>query len=318
MRKIILDCDTGSDDAAAILLSSSSERLNLLGVTAVMGNLPLEFTYQNARELIGYLGTDTPVLKGEGNPLIRKLWVGSEENHPLPIPQEPRVLSTPRHVDAVEWLRQTLEESDEKVTLVPLAPMTNLAKLFLFYPDLVEEKVEEIVCMGGGYMFGNSTPAAELNIYADPEAAQVVFSFGKPIVMCGLDVCHRAYITEEEADKYFSDIDNKAGKVFYGICKQSYEWMKRDDIPEQYRLWDKKGAIVYDTVPIVYLLNPDIFETIAANINVECSSDTCDGMTVCETSSWHDSTPKIHKVVLDLDRIAYLETMRDALLQFQG
>ena len=255
--KVILDCDTGHDDAAAITLCLASPEIDLLGVTTVMGNLPLEQTYRNTRDLIAHFNVDIPVLKGSADPLIRKRWVGSEEDRGTFFPDEELVYSDEIKKDAVEWLKDQLEMSDEKITLVPLAPMTNIAKLMTFYPDLVEEKVDRIVCMGGGYRFGNSTGAAELNIYADPEAAQAVFSFGIPVVMCGLDVCHNAYITDEDYDKKIKSDKNMASSFISRICKESLDFDKRDDIPERFKLWKRPGAIIYDTVPIVYLLDPD-------------------------------------------------------------
>ena len=144
MRKIIMNCDTGGDDASAIALAVASEELELLGVGTVLGNLPLELTYRNTRELIGYLGTDTPVLKGSAAPLLRERWVGSERDRHLPFPGGLPELCPEREEDAVEWMARILRESEEKITLVPLAPLTDIAKLMLFYPDLVNEKVEEI------------------------------------------------------------------------------------------------------------------------------------------------------------------------------
>ena len=310
--KVILDCDTGHDDAAAITLCLASPDIDLLGVTTVMGNLPLEQTYRNTRDLIAHFNVDVPVVKGSSDPLIRKRWVGSEEERGTFFPDEKLVYRDEIKTDAVEWLREQLENSDERIVLVPLAPMTNIAKLMTFYPDLVEEKVERIVCMGGGYKFGNSTGTAELNIYADPEAAQAVFSFGIPVVMCGLDVCHNAYISEEDFDKYLNSNKNKASSFISEICRSSLDFDKREDIPERFKLWKRPGAIIYDTVPIIYLLNPDLFVTAPASISVECESEFCDGMTVCSISP-RTKEPKIHTRVLDLDRMGYIQTLCSVL-----
>ncbi len=313
MRKIILDCDTGGDDAAAITLCLACKELDLLGITTVMGNLPLWQTYRNTRNLIAHFGLDLPVLKGNERPLVRDLWVGSDIDRGPFYPQEGLVYPHEIETDAVTWLKDTLEQADEPVTIVPLAPMTNIAKLMLFYPDLVEEKVGSIVCMGGGMKYGNSTGTAELNIYADPEAAQVVFTFGKPVVMCGLDVCHNAYITKSEARERFEVIDNKAAEFFGRICEECFAFEEREDIPERFKLWKRPGAIVYDTVPIIYLLYPEIFRCIPANIEVECNSESCDGMTVCSTPMWGRSESYLHTVVLDLDREKYIGTVEAIL-----
>ncbi len=310
--RVILDCDTGHDDAAAITLCLASKDIDLLGVTTVMGNLPLEQTYRNTRDLIAHFKVNVPVLKGNSDPLIRDRWVGSDEDRGRFFPDE--VLMYPAEIDcdAVEWMKNQLEISETKITLVPLAPMTNIAKLMTFYPDLVEEKVDQIVCMGGGYKFGNSTGSAELNIYADPEAAQAVFSFGIPVVMCGLDVCHNAYITEQDFITTLKSNKNAASSFISRICEDSFNFEKREDIDERFKLWKRPGAIIYDTVPIIYLLYPDLFTTIPASINVECESEFCDGMTVCNTNP-RSSEPKIHTLVLDVDREGYIKAMKSIL-----
>ena len=313
MRKVILDCDTGHDDAAAITLALASESLDLLGVTTVMGNLPLWQTYRNTRDLIAHYEVDVPVLKGNAAPLVREVWVGSEDDRGSFFADEELKYGPEIQEDAVTWLKETLERSEEPVTLVPLAPMTNIAKLMLFYPDLVDEKVDSIVCMGGGFKYGNSTGTAELNIYADPEAAQVVFSFGKPVVMCGLDVCHNAFITQTEAKERYSQLNSKTGKFFSRICDDCFAFDQREDLDERFKLWKRPGAIIYDTVPIVYLLHPEIFTTIGADISVECASETCDGMTVCSTDPWHPEKKHVHTLVLDLDRIKYLDVIEEIL-----
>ena len=310
--RVILDCDTGHDDAAAITLCLASEDIELLGVTTVMGNLPLDQTYRNTRDLIAHYKVDVPVLRGSSDPLIRSRWVGSEEDRGRFFPNETLIYQDEIDLDAVEWMKEQLENSESKITLVPLAPMTNIAKLMTFYPDLVEEKVDRIVCMGGGYKFGNSTGAAELNIYADPEAAQAVFSFGIPIVMCGLDVCHNAFITKEDYYNVLKSDKNMASAFISQICEASFAFEERDDIDERFKLWKRPGAIVYDTVPIIYLLHPELFNTLPASISVECESEFCDGMTVCNVSP-RSEEPKIHTLVLDVDREGYINAMKSIL-----
>ena len=182
----------------------------------------------------------------------------------------------------------------------------------LFYPDLVKEKVNEIVLMGGGYAFGNSTGAAELNIYADPEAAQVVFSFGKPVVMCGLDVCHKAYIKKEENER-FAAYDTKCARLFYSLTDNVFAWHdQHPEISDSDRGHD--GAVIYDTVPVIYLLHPEIFETKKVPISVECGSDMCDGATVCTSRSrGPNAKPLIHTAVLGVDRDAYIKAVDELL-----
>ena len=306
MRRFIMDCDTGGDDASAIVLAVASNDIELLGVTACMGNLPLYQTYRNARELIKYLGVPgVPVLKGSERPLTREYWVATEKEHYLRVEGITRDVIDAVDMDAVEWMAKTLRESEEKITLIPLAPLTNIAKLMFAYPDLVKEKVDEIIIMGGGMYFGNTSGAAELNIYADPEAAQAVFSFGTPVVMCGLDVCYRGYITPEE-NQQIREIGNKVANVFSSVVQRSLDTE------------DPTRSLMYDSIPVVYALYPEIFTTVTASVEVECGSELCDGMTVCETVKpegrrcWSNA-PKIHKVVLDVDREAYVEAVKRIL-----
>ncbi|MBQ1234236.1 MAG: nucleoside hydrolase [Oscillospiraceae bacterium] len=306
MRRFIMDCDTGGDDASAIVLAVASNDIELLGVTACMGNLPLYQTYRNARELIKYLGVPgVPVLKGSERPLTREYWVATEKEHYLRVEGITRDVIDAVDMDAVEWMAKTLRESEEKITLIPLAPLTNIAKLMFAYPDLVKEKVDEIIIMGGGMYFGNTSGAAELNIYADPEAAQAVFSFGTPVVMCGLDVCYRGYITPEE-NQQIREIGNKVANVFSSVVQRSLDTE------------DPTRSLMYDSIPVVYALYPEIFTTVTASVEVECGSELCDGMTVCEPVKpegrrcWSNA-PKIHKVVLDVDREAYVEAVKRIL-----
>ena len=306
MRRFIMDCDTGGDDASAIVLAIASNDIELLGVTACMGNLPLYQTYRNARELLHYIGIpNVPVLKGSEDPLVRGNWVGTREERYLPVEGITREVIDEVDMDAVEWMAKTLRESEEKITLIPLAPLTNIAKLMFAYPDLVKEKVDEIIIMGGGMYFGNTTGAAELNIYADPEAAQAVFSFGTPVVMCGLDVCYNSYITGAENQK-IREIGNKVANVFASVTQRSLDYAaKGGKTPDR--------ALMYDSVPVIYALYPEIFKTVTCSVEVECGSELCDGMTVCEPENqwghYWSKAPRIHKVVLDVDREAYIEAL---------
>lgn len=316
MRKILMDCDTGGDDASAISLAVASHDLELLGVTTCMGNRPIEQTYKNTRELIGYFGVDVPVAKGSEKPLKRDWWVGNKVDTPLPVPGLKRdVLAPEIEMDAVEFMADVLRKSDEKVTLIPLAPLTNIAKLMMFYPDLVDEKVDEIIIMGGGMYFGNTTGAAELNIYADAEAAACVFSFGKPIVMHGLDVCYRAKLFAKEAERLLN-IKTKTGQAFANIV----------DAGIKYRL--ERGldfSLMYDSLPIIYALHPEIFTVQEASVTVEISGELTYGQTICNpVNSMYDQAmarsmsaapkdKKIHKVVMDIDREKYLDIVEDIL-----
>ncbi|SCJ78336.1 nucleoside hydrolase [Neobittarella massiliensis] len=312
MRKILMDCDTGGDDATAISLAVASDDIELLGVTACMGNLELSETLRNNLALVSYLGVadQVPVAEGSKDPLVRPRWVGAAGEHRLEMPGLPAdsELPAPHQLDAVEFMAKVLRESDDKVTLIPLAPLTNIAKLMMQYPELVEEKVDDIILMGGGMYFGNTTGAAELNFYADPEAAKAVFAFGKPVVMCGLDVCYNGYITQQENDEIHA-IGNKPAEVFYHMTQHTLKWQKENNGVER--------ALMYDSVPIIYMLHPELFKTVKADIQIETTSELCDGMSVCDARVGQEETgrPRIHTVVLDVDREGYIERVKEILKQ---
>ena len=305
-KKVLFDCDTGGDDACAVALAVASPELEVLGITTCMGNQPIENTTQNTLELVRYLKTDIPVARGSQNPLVRQRWVGNPEGHRLPIPDLSEEVGPLQEKSAVEFMVDVLRSSEEKVTLIPLAPLTNIAKLMLQHPDLVREKVEEIVLMGGGMYFGNTTGAAELNFYADPEAAQAVFSFGLPEAMCGLDVCTNAYITPADNDSW-KGFDNPCAKAFYSITHHS--------LNDGWGEFPGERTLIFDTVPVIYLLKPELFTTVKADIQIECASDLCDGMSVCDARTGLHQTdrPHIHTVVLDVDRQGYVDAVRELL-----
>ena len=200
-RKIIIDTDPGQDDAVAILLAlASPDEIDVLGITAVAGNVPLALTAKNARIVCELAGqTDVPVYAGCDRPLIRPL-VTAEHVHGKtgldgPVLPDPEMPLADGH--AVDFIIETLRKHESgTVTLCPLGPLTNIAMAFRKAPDIVD-RVQEIVLMGGAYFeVGNITPTAEFNIHVDPEAADIVFRSGRPIVVMPLDVTHKALVTK--------------------------------------------------------------------------------------------------------------------------
>src|SRR5215471_13187160 len=202
-QKIILDCDPGHDDALAILLACASPELEVLGITTVAGNVPLDKTTYNALRVCEVAGLHhVPVFAGMSRPLVRKLYtaehVHGKSGLEGPKFPEPTRSLDPRH--AVEFIVDTVMHSDEPTTLVPTGPLTNIAAVLIREPQVVE-RVKEIVLMGGALYEGNVTPSAEFNIYVDPHAAKVVFDSGIPITMIGLDTTHQALATPERVAK---------------------------------------------------------------------------------------------------------------------
>ena len=286
-RKIIIDTDPGQDDAVAILLAlGSPEALQVLGITAVAGNVPLALTERNARIVCELAGArDVPVFAGCDAPLRRKL-VTAEHVHGktgLDGPQlpEPTIALNPQH--AVDFLIETLRrEPAGTVTLCPLGPLTNIAAAFLRAPDIVE-RVQQIVLMGGAYFeVGNITPAAEFNIYVDPEAAEIVFKSGVDLVVASLDVTHKALTTKTRVDA-FRALGTEVGRM----VAEWTDFFERFD-KEKY---GSAGAPLHDPCVIAWLLRPELFSGRRINVEIETGSELTLGMTVADWWGVTDRAP---------------------------
>lgn len=277
-RKIIIDTDPGQDDAVAILLAlASPEEIDVIGITAVAGNVPLALTQKNARIICELAGKpQTRVFAGCDRPMRRKL-VTAEHVHGktgLDGPQmaDPVMVLEDQH--AVDFLIETLRrEPAHTVTLCPLGPLTNIATAFEKAPDIVA-RVQQIVLMGGAYFeVGNITPAAEFNIYVDPEAAAMVFRSGVPLVVMPLDVTHKALTTRARVEA-FRAIGNEAGRM----VAEWTDFFERFDMQK----YGSEGAPLHDPCVIAYLLRPDLFTGRHINVEIETQSDLTLGMTVAD------------------------------------
>lgn len=277
-RKIIIDTDPGQDDAVAILLAMASpDEIELLGITCVAGNVPLDYTTKNARIICELAGkSDVPVYAGCDAPMTRKL-VTAEHVHgrtgldgpDLPDPQMPL---TEGH--AVDFIIETLRSHPEgTVTLCPIGPLTNIATAFQKAPDIIP-RVQEIILMGGAYFqVGNITPTAEFNIYVDPEAAKIVFAAGAPIVVMPLDVTHQVLVTRARNDR-IRDLGTPVGTA----VAQMTDFFERYD-REKY---GSDGAPLHDPCVIAYLIRPDLFSGRHINVEIETLSELTLGMTVAD------------------------------------
>ena len=276
-RKIIIDTDPGQDDAVAILLALASAELDVLGITTVAGNVPLPLTSKNARVVCELAGReDVRVFAGCDRPMARKL-VTAEYVHgksgldgiALPDPTMPLAEG-----HAVDFLIETLrEEAPGTVTLCPIGPLTNVATAFLRAPDIVP-RVAEIVLMGGAYFeVGNVTPAAEFNIYVDPEAADIVFKSGVPIVVMPLDVTHKVLTTRARVEAF------RALGTPVGHAVASWtDFFERFDMAK----YGSEGAPLHDPCVIAYLLEPDLFTGRHVNVEIEVKGELTLGMTVAD------------------------------------
>ena len=278
MRKIIIDTDPGQDDAVAILAAlASPEDFEILGIVGVAGNVPLRLSVLNALKIVELSGrTDVPVHAGADRPLVRQL-VTAEQVHGktgLDGPSLPEPKIAPRAQHGVDFIIEALRANAEKaVTLCPLGPLTNIATAFTRAPDIVP-RIKEIVLMGGGFFEGgNTTPAAEFNIYVDPQAADIVFRSGVPITQVPLDLSHQMLSTNERIAA-FRALGNRAGVA----TAEMLEFFERFD--ESKYGWE--GGPLHDPCVIAWLLKPELFEGRMVNVEIETQSDRTLGMTVVD------------------------------------
>ncbi len=288
-RKIIIDTDPGQDDAVAILLAlGSPEELEVLGIVAVAGNVSLAQNAINALKVVEVSGRrDVAVFAGCAGPFRRRL-VTAEHVHGKtgldgPTLPEPKLQLEKRH--GVDFIIDTLRrEAEGTVTLCALGPLTNLAMAFAKAPDIIP-RVQEIVLMGGGlFEGGNITPAAEFNIYVDPEAADAVFHSGVPITQAPLDLSHTMLTTRARVER-FRALGNRSGVV----TAEMLDFFERFD--EQKYGWE--GGPLHDPLVIAYLLKPELFKGKHVNVAIETQSELTRGMTVVD---WWGVTGRVKNV----------------------
>lgn len=305
MKKIpvILDGDPGHDDAIAWVLAKGSQRLDILGVTSVCGNQTIEKTTYNARRICTLIGLDVPMAMGRLRPLISAPIIAPSvhgesglDGPALPEPVYPLL-----EIDAVSLMAKLIEESKEPVTLIPTGPLTNVAALLLAHPEL-KEKIARISLMGGGVQYGNWTPAAEFNILVDPEAADVVFSSGIPIIMAGLDVTEKAMIFPEDFERIRA-LGNPVAVIVAEWLEFFYQF---------HRGLGYEGAPVHDAVAVAALLKPEIMESRELYVQVETAGEFCKGATVADFNGVLGKVPNA-KVLMGIDRQAFVDLLVEAI-----
>ncbi|PHO03883.1 nucleoside hydrolase [Rhodobacteraceae bacterium 4F10] len=307
-RKIIIDTDPGQDDAVAILLAlASPDEIDVVGITAVAGNVPLPLTQKNARIVCELAGKpDVKIFAGCDRPLGRDL-VTAEHVHGksgLDGPDLPDPTMPLQDQHAVDFIIETLRAHPPKtITLCPLGPLTNVAMAFEKAPDIVD-RVQEIVLMGGAYFeVGNITPAAEFNIYVDPQAAHIVFSAGAPIVVMPLDVTHKALVTQPRNDAF------RALGTPVGIAvAEMTDFFERFD-KEKY---GSSGAPLHDPCVTAYLLRPDLFQGRNVNVMIETRSELTLGMTVADWWGVTDRAPNA-LFIGDVDADGFFDLLTERL-----
>jgi inosine-uridine nucleoside N-ribohydrolase len=263
---VILDCDPGHDDAIAILLALASTEARLAGITTVAGNQTLEKTTANALRVLEFVGRgDVPVAAGADRPIVRERRVAANVHGETGLdgPELPLATGTPVGQHAVDFLAAHVGGR----TLVATGPLTNVGLLLALHPDV---RPARIVLMGGSIGEGNTTPAAEFNIWADPEAARRVFASGLDVTMVGLDVTHQALVTPAVAEELRGS--SKAGR-FVAELVDFYSRFHRERYPEL------GGSPMHDPVALAYALRPELLEVVDAVVDVDCAWDAGRGRT---------------------------------------
>ncbi|MFQ2201816.1 pyrimidine-specific ribonucleoside hydrolase RihA [Aeromonas hydrophila] len=306
---VILDCDPGHDDAIALILALASPELKVLAVTTSAGNQTPDKTLNNALRILTLLGRDDiPVAAGAPKPLARELIIAENVHGEsgLDGPKLPDPAFAPVAMTALELMAKCLRESPEPVTLVPTGPLTNIALLLAAHPEL-KAKIARIVLMGGAAGPGNWTPAAEFNIYVDPEAADMVFKSGLPITMCGLDVTHEAQVMDEDIERVRA-ITNPVAQCVAGLL-DFFMIYHRD--PK----WGFAGAPLHDPCTIAWLLAPALFHGVECRVDIETGGTHTSGMTVVDRYGL-TGKPANALVLLGLDRAGFIDLLVTRLRAF--
>ena len=317
-RKIIMDVDTGTDDTVALLLAILSKKFDILGITTVWGNQPVEYTSMNTLRVVEYLNEDIPVYKGCSEPMTLRLDKNRFNNrknniisyidengiekslHPkvLPIP-DPKGKIQDKH--ACSFLVETLLNAKDKITIVPVGPCTNIGMAIRMEPKIVEH-IEEVVFMGGSVGMGNVTPSAEANFWNDPEAVKIILNSGVKCKIATLNATHSASIPMKNVEK-LKALNTKAGKLAADVIKI------RADVSKHLGWSDGQEEIIHDGVAIAYLIDPSIITDIRKE-NVDISIDIQDEGTLLLDKSRNSDDSNI-EIMYKADRDKYFNLMLD-------
>ena len=307
-----MDCDPGIDDGIALAYAAAhQDEIELLAVTTFAGNQTIDKVTKNALELVDFYGLKVPVARGQERPLVKEV-IHAEEFHGetgLGHCVLPETGTKAASDNAVFFIREILDDLPEgqQVTFIETAPMTNLALLLRVSPG-VKDKIRRIVFMGGAVKGGNVTPAAEFNIYADPEAAKIVFEAGIPLVMCGLDATMKCNLTRNQIMKLC-----QSGNPVARACGDMAGYVLENS--SKYRC----VASIHDAVPFMYLLHPEFFKMEKAILDVDCSDGAGRGAMLCDFRWWLHDEEKIKDMILtDADTESFQQELFEAIYSVTG
>jgi purine nucleosidase len=304
VTRILLDCDPGHDDAIALLLALASPELEVLGVTTVAGNQTLEKTTANAIRVLEFAGRgEIPVAAGADRPLVREPVVASNVHGETGLdgPDLPPPQASPVQQHAVDFLAERIRAENGAVTLVPTGPLTNVALLLALHPDA---RPERIVLMGGAIAEGNVTPAAEFNIWCDPEAAARVFASGIDMTMIGLDITHKALFSAAHVER----LEGRVGQMVSELLRFYGEFHRK--------VYKFDGSPIHDAVAVAQVMRPDLIDIEHLNTEIDVESELCRGRTVVDVWRRSGREPNSH-VGVDIDADGFLDLLIERLNSLQ-
>lgn len=321
MPRILLDTDTGVDDALAIILALNSPELKVEAITSVSGNVHVDLCTRNLLMTLDAMGIDEyPVCaKGESQPLSKPLVTAShvhgsdgigdatqllrDDGSRLYPDPKPRLAA----ISAVDLIIDLVGQYPDELTLVPVGPLTNIAKAMIKHPARMR-RIREIVLMGGAFeTYGNVTTTAEFNIFADPHAAQLVLDFGVPVTMVPLDVTHQVMLTGKRLDAEIGGRSDRLSQFLRDVTRATMGY--HQDLEGFY------GTYIHDALPIGLLTHPDLFETMGAFVQVETSSDLTQGMTVADLRPEKPRPKPNARVCVGVNAEAFLQHLFDRILR---
>jgi len=306
--RIILDVDTGTDDAVALMIAALSPDIELVGATTVNGNTALQNCTENSLRVFDHIGlTGVPVHEGMSQPLVRP---NPHQINPasrihgdfLDLPPS---RSTKGSQHAVDWLIDTYMASDGDITLVPVGPMTNIATAMRKEPRIIE-RIPELVIMGGAHDHGNATASAEFNIFLDPEAAWIVVNCGRPIRMLPLDATHEALVSKEDCATL------RALGTPAAIATAIFVEKRIDGYDATQPMHRLGAAPVHDALAVCAVIDPTVITTHFIHVDVETGGELSRGRTVCDFRGRSRKEPNVH-FAMDADEPKFISMLTDIL-----
>lgn len=305
---VIIDCDPGVDDTAALLLAAQLEVLDVRAITTVAGNVGVEQTTANAIKARHAMGKNIPIYKGAERPMMREP-INATQFHgadgfggvTYPVEISDKSVGEEKAWDAIYRIAK---ECDGELVLIAVAPFTNIGIALAKYKEL-PSLIKRIVIMGGAAIGGNVTPAAEFNVYGDPEAADMMFCSGIPVYMCGLDVTLKAYMTKDELEE-IGALGSLQAKLFHDVLQSGLE---------KYLSWGQKGVALHDPAAVMYAADDSIFETHAVGIRVETKGEITYGKTVTDLYSDKQMEHNAY-IVTDVDRAEFVKRIKELMSRY--